>query len=242
MSGFGQMEVRRNGLHRAVQEARYVPHAPSSQVVLWSSFLVTFKSTVLVFEILQITGNDAEIKETSKPPFSGLPDEPENEIDLKYYHDDPFGFKPTQHLCFPGEIVDSIGLVQALLRMNDKDGEAITIGLYTDDRGQALAPQIKIGHTVAVLYGEQHGFQDMSTGIHVEVASNIKIIPYSLEQLLKPVMTWLHCAKASHNAVDIVDCQKKAWVEGHKVDCKALVGVQWFTVKNWRMFHNWFSF
>lgn len=202
------------------------------------------------------------------PAFSGLPDEPENEIDLRYYHDGPFGFKPSQHWCFLGEIVDSIGLVRVLLRVKDKDGEVITIGLYTDDRGQALAPHIKIGHTVAVLYGEQHGFLDMSVGIRVEDASNIKIIPCSLEKLLnasddvgtlrkgKPRRcgscgkdenasgnTHLRlCSRCRHTSYCGEDCQKKAWVDGHKVDCKALVGVQWFTAKNWRMFHDWFSF
>ncbi|KAG2031919.1 hypothetical protein BDR03DRAFT_971539 [Suillus americanus] len=202
------------------------------------------------------------------PTFSGLPDEPENEIDLEYYDDCRFGFKPSQHWCFVGEIVDSIGLVRVLLRVKDKDGQVVTIGLYTDDRGQALVPQIKEGYTVAVLYGEQHRFLDMTVGIRVEDTSNIKIIPCSLEQLLKASddvatlrkgqprrcgscgkeenaseNTHLRlCSRCRHTPYCGEDCQKKAWVAGHKVDCKALVGVRWFTERNWRTFHDWFSF
>ncbi|KAG1738497.1 hypothetical protein EDB19DRAFT_1713853 [Suillus lakei] len=202
------------------------------------------------------------------PTFSGLPEEPENEVDLIYYDEGPFGLKPSQHWCFLGEIVDSIGLVRVLLRVKDKHGQVITIGLYTDDGGRALAPQIKQGHTVAILYGEQHGFLDMSVGIRVEDASNIKIIPCSLDQLLKasddvaslrkgqprhcgscgkeennPDNTHLRwCSRCKHASYCGEVCQKKAWVDGHKADCKAIVGVQWFTARNWRTFHDWFSF
>ncbi|KAG1874337.1 hypothetical protein F4604DRAFT_1764011 [Suillus subluteus] len=202
------------------------------------------------------------------PTFSSLPDEPKIEIDLKYYDSGPFGFKPSQHWCFVGEIVEFVGLVRVLLRVKDKDGQVVTIGLYTDDRGQALASQIKIGHTVAVLYSEQHRFLDMTVGIRVGDTSNIKIIPCSLEQLLKASddvatlrkgqprrcgscgkeenasdNTHLRlCSRCRHTAYCGEDCQKKAWVAGHKTDCKALVGVRWFTERNWRMFYDWFSF
>ncbi|KAG2132908.1 uncharacterized protein EDB93DRAFT_1175342 [Suillus bovinus] len=202
------------------------------------------------------------------PAFSGLPSEPEDEIDLKYYNLNLCGFEPSQHWCFLGEIVDSIGLVRVLLRVKDKDGRVVTVGLYTDDRGKVLAPQIKKGHTVAILYGEQHGFLDMTVNIRVEDASNIKIIPCSLEQLLKASDDLVvlrkgqprHCGScgngenASYNTHLRLcsrcryasycgeDCQKKAWMDGHKADCKALVEVQWFTAKNWETFHDWFSF
>jgi hypothetical protein len=46
----------------------------------------------------------------------------------------------AQHWCSLGEIVSSIGLVRVLLRVKDKNSQVVTIGLYTDDRGQALAP------------------------------------------------------------------------------------------------------
>ncbi|KAG0704603.1 hypothetical protein DFH29DRAFT_801630 [Suillus ampliporus] len=200
------------------------------------------------------------------PPFKSLPDE--TDLDLTYYDEGPFGFEPSQHWCFLGEIVDFIGLGRVLLHVKDKDGQlGITIGLYTDDGGRALAPQIKIGHTVAVLYGEQHGFLDMSVGIRVEEESSIKIIPCSLEQLLQASddmaarkgqprgcgscgkeenaseNTHLRlCSRCKQASYCGEDCQKRAWVDGHKADCKALVGVQWFVARNWRKFHDWFSF
>jgi hypothetical protein len=117
------------------------------------------------------------------PAFSDLPHE--NDVDPTYYDEGPYKFSPRRHWCFLGEIVDSYGLFRVLLRVKDKDGQVVTIGLYTDDRGRALAPHIKEGHTVVVLYGEQHSFLDMTVGIRVEEASIIRIIPCSLEQLLK---------------------------------------------------------
>ncbi|KAG2141902.1 hypothetical protein DEU56DRAFT_270264, partial [Suillus clintonianus] len=118
------------------------------------------------------------------PTFSDLPDE--NEVPSTYYEEGPPStFSPIQHWCFLGEIVASIGLTRVLLRVKDKDGQVITIGLHTDDRGRPLVPQIKEGHTVAVLYGQQHGFLDMSVGIRVEEDGLLKIIPCSLDQLLK---------------------------------------------------------
>jgi hypothetical protein len=117
------------------------------------------------------------------PAFSDLPNE--NDVDSTYYDEVPYRSSPRRHWCFLGEIVDSYGLCRVLLRVKDKEGQIVTIGLYTDDRGQALAPHMKEGHTVAVLYGEQHGFMDMTVGIRVEEPSVIRIIPCSLEQLLK---------------------------------------------------------
>jgi len=201
------------------------------------------------------------------PSFSDLPDE--NDVDFTYYDEGPRGFEPSQHWCFLGEIVDSYGLGRILLRVKDKDDQVVTIGLYTDDRGHALAPQIKQGHTVAVLYGEQHGFLDMSVGIRVEEPSIIKIIPCSLEQLLKASddvaarklngqsrccgscgkkentsdnthLRW--CSRCKQTSYCGEVCQRKAWVDGHKTDCKAFVWVQWFAARNWGVFNGYFNF
>ncbi|OJA13166.1 hypothetical protein AZE42_06220 [Rhizopogon vesiculosus] len=200
------------------------------------------------------------------PTFSDLPDE--YEVDLTYYNETPRGFEPSQHWCFLGEIVDFFDLVRVMMYVKDKDGRVITVALHTDDKGRSLAPQVKKGHTVAVLYGQQHGFLDMSVGIRVEEASNIKIIPCSLDQLLKASdevaarkpgqprrcgscgqeentsedrqLRW--CSRCKHASYCGEDCQKKAWADGHKADCKVLVGVQWFAARDWRRFHDWFSF
>lgn len=199
------------------------------------------------------------------PAFSGLPYE--HDVDSTYYNEGPYRSAPRQHWCFLGEIVGSYGLCRVLLRVKDKDGQVVTIGLYTDDRGQALAPQIKEGHTVAVLYGEQHSFLDMTVGIRVEEASVIRIIPCSLDQLLKASdevaarnsqpkccgscgkeentsdNTHLRlCARCKQASYCGEVCQKKAWVDGHKVDCKALVGAQWFAARNWGTFRGYLDF
>lgn len=117
------------------------------------------------------------------PTFDDLPNE--HEVDLNYYDETSVGFEASQHWCFLGEIVDFIGFGRIVLHVKDKVGRVIVIALYTDDNGRGIVPQIKKGYTVAVLYGEQHYFLDMSVGIRVEEASNIKIIPCSLDRLLK---------------------------------------------------------
>ncbi|KAG2121656.1 hypothetical protein BD769DRAFT_1477755 [Suillus cothurnatus] len=201
------------------------------------------------------------------PAFSDLPYE--NDVDPTYYVQKSYIFSPRQHWCFLGEIVDSYGLCRILLRVKDKDGQIVTIGLYTDDRGQALAPQIKEGHTVAVLYGEQHNFLDMTVGIRVEEPSIIRIIPCSLEQLLKASddvaarnlngqseccgscgkkentsnKTHLRlCSRCKQASYCGEVCQKKAWADGHKADCKALGWVQWCAARKWGMFNGYFNF
>lgn len=199
------------------------------------------------------------------PSFDDLPHE--NDIDFTYYDEGPYRFAPRRHWCFLGEIVADYGIFRVLLRAKDKDGQVVTIGLYTDDRGRALAPQIKEGHTVAVLYGEQHHFMDMTVGIRVEEPSVIKIIPCSLDQLLKASddvaalgkgrsarcgccgkgensdNTHLRlCSRCKYESYCGEVCQKKAWVDGHKTDCKVLAGVQWFTARNWETFHRYFNF
>ncbi|KAG2057454.1 hypothetical protein BDR06DRAFT_951607 [Suillus hirtellus] len=166
------------------------------------------------------------------PIFSDLPENPANGVNLKYYDGCLHKFKPRRHWCFLGEIVDSVGLERVTLRVKDKDGQIGTIRLYTDDGGKALQPKIKKGHTVAVLYGEQHCFTDMTVGIRVEDASNIKIIPCSLEQLLK----------ASDDVAVLREGQPTHCGSCGKADCKALVGVQWFTTKTWGKCRECFSF
>jgi hypothetical protein len=118
------------------------------------------------------------------PTFNNLPDDYDG-VDLNYYEETEFGFEPYQHWCFLGEIVDFLSLGRVVMHVKDKIGRIIMVALYTDDNGQAIASQVRKGHTVAVLYGEQHHFLDMSVGIRVEEASSIKIIPCSLDQLLK---------------------------------------------------------
>ncbi|KAG1837742.1 hypothetical protein C8R48DRAFT_622662 [Suillus tomentosus] len=213
------------------------------------------------------TSNSLLRNNVNFPTFSDLPHE--YHVDPTYYVEGPYRIVPRQHWCFLGEIVGSYGLFRVLLRVKDKGGQVVTIGLYTDDRGHALTSQIKQGHTVAVLYGEQHGFLDMTVGIRIEEPSIIKIIPCSLEQLLKASddvaarnsNTQARCCgscgkegNTSHNTHLLLcsrckqmsycgeACQKQAWVNGHKADCKALVWVQWFAARNRGVFNGYLNF
>lgn len=38
------------------------------------------------------------------------------------------------------------------------------------------------------------------------------------------------------------DHQIAAWKTEHKVECKALQALEWYTKKDWTVFHGWFSF
>lgn len=94
------------------------------------------------------------------PLFESLPYE--NDIDETYYRVDflTYAFRPCRHWRFLGEIVDAMTLVRLRLQVKDKDGRLLPVYFHTDGRGALFAHQCKKGHTVAILYGQQHDCWD----------------------------------------------------------------------------------
>jgi hypothetical protein len=107
------------------------------------------------------------------PSFEWLPEE----NDLEFYESpgEP-SYKPRKHWCFLAEIADVNLFRRLMLLVEDKDGRETEVAFHTDDRGLGLNPlRVRKGHTVAILYANQHGFVDMSRGIRLDNADALTV-------------------------------------------------------------------
>ncbi|KAF4338330.1 SET domain protein [Fusarium beomiforme] len=109
------------------------------------------------------------------PSFLQLPNERDVDDDL-YESRDGANYRPRRHWCFFAEIVDSLQLLRLQLEVKDVTGYTIPLFFYTDGRGSEIAPaQICKGHTIAVLYAQQHAFAFSEPGIRLEDPKLIKV-------------------------------------------------------------------
>ncbi|KAK3903629.1 hypothetical protein C8A05DRAFT_43156 [Staphylotrichum tortipilum] len=180
------------------------------------------------------------------PCFDELPGE--NDLDLDFYEStNGVSYRPSMHWCFIAEIVEIERFMRFRLVVEDKARNQIPVAFYTSHRGGELDPLcLEKGYTVAVLYGEQHGFLDMSVGIRHENPASLKIFRVSLEGLLslsdrvqqyatvvegartcqacgRTAETLKMCARCTFFWYCDKECQTRAWKEkGHKGDCKLL--------------------
>jgi len=113
------------------------------------------------------------------PAFWDLP--PEHEISETYLS----STKSRKHWCFLGNIISSNLLVRLTLEVEDKAGQRLHVAFHTDDRGAAFRDLCLRGHTIAVLYATQHTFAFSPPGLRLEDNAHIKVVPYSLDQLLE---------------------------------------------------------
>lgn len=87
-----------------------------------------------------------------------------------------YTYTPHRHWCFLGEIKEyNNGLVRVLLEVRDMGGHKLPIYFHTDDRGASIYKSCKEGYTIAVMYAEQHGFLDGTTGLRVEEIKSVKV-------------------------------------------------------------------
>jgi len=113
------------------------------------------------------------------PAFWDLPSEYEiNETDLS-------STKPRKHWCFLGKIVSGGVFVRLSLEVEDKTGHRLLVAFHTNDRGAAFQHLCIPGHTIAVLHAKQHIFAFSPPGLRLEENAHIKVLPYSLDQVLK---------------------------------------------------------
>ncbi|KAM0553375.1 hypothetical protein ACHAPJ_007389 [Fusarium lateritium] len=132
--------------------------------------------------------NDLELADLRNqadfPAFSDLPSE--NDLSLNFYQTTGGHFyQPSKHWAFLGEIVNIEAFFRLRLIVKDRDGHQFPIAFYTDSRGREIGPSmLRVGHTVVVLYGEQHGFLDLSVGIRHEEQKALKVFPVSLDDLM----------------------------------------------------------
>ncbi|EFX03103.1 hypothetical protein CMQ_3032 [Grosmannia clavigera kw1407] len=154
------------------------------------------------------------------PAYGRLPEE--HDLDPDYFTDDA-AYK--KHWAFLSEIVEVERLFRLVLNVQDKAGNLVRVAFYTDGRGLEIDSRLtKPGHTVLNLYGVQHDFFNGSVGIREEIINSVKIIPMSLDDLLR---------------LSDRDCQTVGWTEnGHKKDCRIIVDkdVQGLLKTDWSHF------
>ncbi|KAL8356723.1 hypothetical protein RB601_001843 [Gaeumannomyces tritici] len=184
--------------------------------------------------------------EATFPSFNELPEE--NDLDLEFYEStNGFSYSPRKHWCFLAEIIDIENFLRLRLIVKDGAGHDAVVAFYTPDRGRELDPScIRKGFTLAILYAEQHGFLDMSTGIRLEDPTVLKIFPVQLRDLFtlsdkvqqyagavngertcqgcgRKATTLSKCGKCTLFWYCDKECQTMAWKnKGHKADCKLL--------------------
>lgn len=127
--------------------------------------------------------------EATFPPFDELPGE--NDVDLEFYEStDGFSYRPRKHWCFLAEIVEIESFLRLRLTVKNRgtghdDDTPVVVAFYTPGRGRELDPScVRKGFTLAVLYAEQHGFLDMTTGIRLEDPTALKVHTHTHTLLL----------------------------------------------------------
>jgi hypothetical protein len=118
------------------------------------------------------------------PPFSGLPGE--QDIDPRYYSENPLNgiYTLNRHWAFMCEIVDVTMLIRLQIDVKDKSGRVLPVWVHTDDRGKDLFRQCRQGYTLILTYAEKHYFMDGDVGIRLEEGASVRVVPYSMAELM----------------------------------------------------------
>lgn len=154
--------------------------------------------------------------------------------------------------------------IRLRIDVKDKSGRVLPVWIHTNDRGKDLAQQCRQGYTLILTYAEKHYFMDGSVGIRLEEGASVMVLPHSIAELMDANDSVFgedrkeKCASCGMKEGDVSDglkkcsrckytfycgkeCQAKAWAEGHKKDCKAIIAMKWFTGKDWERFEGWWN-
>uniref|UniRef100_A0A1X7U948 MYND-type domain-containing protein n=1 Tax=Amphimedon queenslandica TaxID=400682 RepID=A0A1X7U948_AMPQE len=176
------------------------------------------------------------------PPFSGLPYD--NDVDEIYYTPNYFGVhSPCRNWVFLGEITNANYSLSPFLRnrviVTDRSGRKNIPLFFYPESGVFDFHTLKVGHTIAILFAEQHYFMDGSIGIRIESLDYVKVIPCGLNELAELSKqyssskdTCWGCGQESKSLKKCgacknawycnETCQRQDWGKGHKKACKAM--------------------
>ncbi|KAF7978661.1 hypothetical protein HWV62_45184 [Athelia sp. TMB] len=203
---------------------------------------------------------------TTFPPFANLPHE-DNEDDRYFADSSKSPPTPKCHWCFFGEITSSVIYRNRLrLAVKDEVGTLFPVHFYTNDRGVGQKAQCRKGDTFVALYAMQHNFSDGTVGIRVNEGDRVKILPYSMDELLQASdaifdperLEKCSVCGAKKDELEMKElgtcngckvpcycgeqCQSKDWLGPHQNLCKIIATLLWFTVKDWETFSTYFEF
>jgi len=199
------------------------------------------------------------------PDFGNCPGE--DDANLEYFTcSDGLVLTPARHWCLLAEIMDVSTIIRVRLIAKDKSGKQFPIAFYLDSGMHQDFRIFRKGHTVAILYAEQHYFLDMTVGIRQEDITSIQVIPLSLSRLLdlsdkvrkqgsleegkkachsceKREASLLKCGKCGLFWYCNKTCQGIGWRDkGHKEDCEKLRDLAGIFNQDWETFEDFVKF
>lgn len=145
------------------------------------------------------------------PAFNDLPHEREANPDF-YEEVGTSTCQPRRHWCFLGEIVEFQPRRPREILIEDIDGTNVELTLDNDARDKSPPlPQLRKGHTVAVLYAQRCG-DDSEPEISLQNAALLQILPISLHDLiaLKDVVQEFSTKREIENTRICHACGKKS--------------------------------
>ena len=176
------------------------------------------------------------------PSFDDLPID--NDLDLRYYTNNYRGtYSVSRTWVFLGEITNNDFALFPFLRnrvlVRDRQGRANIPVYFYPEAGRFDYGTLKTGHTVAVLFAEQHFFMDGSIGLRLEELNHVKVIPCGLNDLLELSKHYSlsegkcwgcgqegkslkKCGACKTGFYCNEKCQRQDWTKRHKKWCKAM--------------------
>ncbi|KAK2071414.1 hypothetical protein P8C59_005842 [Phyllachora maydis] len=150
--------------------------------------------------------------------------------------------------CFLAEIVEFERFIRYRLIVRDLHGDEKVVAFYLDHDEEFDFRTIRVGHTIVIMYAQQHAFLDGSLGVRVEEPEFVKVFPISLLDLqylgrsipkycsLQHGMRVCHGCDKSFEKEDLnrcgrclqfyycsKECQQAGWLKKtHKATCKTM--------------------
>ena len=175
------------------------------------------------------------------PSFDDLPID--NDLDETYYAPNRYGvYSVSRTWVFLGEITDCnriLPLLRYRALVTDRNGRTNIPLWFYPKSGCFDYNSMKVGHTMAAIFAEQHYFMDGSIGLRLEDLNHVKVIPCGLNDLLElskhyssskgkcwgcgqEGKTLKKCGACKTGFYCDEKCQRQDWTKRHKKWCKAM--------------------
>ena len=110
--------------------------------------------------------------------FPALPHCPhDNDVDSSFFElTRNCIFRPSRHWCLLADIIDERHFPYLQLFARDKLGVEFLIAFNPRDGNRGLDPTLfPVGHTIAIMYAQQHNFFGLPVGVLQEVIRGVKV-------------------------------------------------------------------
>ncbi|PPR02681.1 hypothetical protein CVT24_002103 [Panaeolus cyanescens] len=230
---------------------------------LFSHSCTHLKSVIALYKLLTPDKIMAEqeftlIDEDFFPSFEDLPEDADDDLDLRYYDDSTHIGYPIKHWCLLVEIVRHIPYLRPMYIVKDRDDHEFLAAFYLDRDVQFppnhpswhkwLAP----GNVMAIMYAHKRAFMDGQVGVRIEDVDSVKacfelnpkqrlsynrglklplsIFPHTLQSLYK-----------SRSSFDLQECQVADWKPRHRRECATAKQIAEWSTRDWTDFEDFWS-